>query len=62
MLSGDEKMRRKSFILTAVLVLLQLCSSLWALPTTAYEAEMAVAGWLKADPQPLDTALGQEKS
>jgi len=55
-------MRRKSFILTAVLVLLQLCSSLWALPTTAYEAEMAVAGWLKADPQPLDTALGQEKS
>jgi len=39
-----KKMRRKSIILTAVLVLLQLCSSLWALPTTAYEAEMAVAG------------------
>jgi len=53
-------MNRKSIILTAVLVLLQLCSSLWALPTTAYEAEMAVAGWLKLDPQPLDTALGQE--
>ncbi len=56
----DEKMRRKSIILAAVLVLSQLCSSLWALPTTAYEAEMAVAGWLKVDPQPLETALGQE--
>ena len=53
-------MRRKSIILTAVLVLLQLCSSLWALPTTAYEAETVVAGWLKTDPQPLSMALGQE--
>ena len=53
-------MRRKSIILAVVLIFLQLCSSLWALPTTAYEAEMAVAGWLKVDPQPLDTALGQE--
>ncbi len=53
-------MKRKNIILTAVLILLQLCSSLWALPTTAYEAEMAVAGWLKVDPQPLDTALGQQ--
>ncbi len=53
-------MRRKSITLTVVLVLLQLCSSLWALPTTAYEAEMAVAGWLKVDPQPLETTLGQE--
>ena len=43
-------MRRKSFILAAVLILLQLYSSLLALPTTAYEAEMAVAGWLKVDP------------
>jgi len=53
-------MRRKSIILTAVLVLLQLCSGLWALPTTAYEAEMAVAGWLKVNPQPLGTSLSQE--
>jgi len=52
-------MKRKNIILAAVLILLQLCSSLWALPTTAYEAEMAVAGWLKVDPQPLETALGQ---
>jgi hypothetical protein len=55
-----KKMRRKSIVFTAVLVLLQLCSSLWALSTTAYEAEMAVAGWLKVNPQPLGTALGQE--
>jgi len=53
-------MKRKSIILTAVLVLLQLCSSLWALPTTAYEAGMAVVGWLKGNPQPLDTALAPE--
>jgi len=53
-------MRRKSIILATVLILLQLCGSLWALPTTAYEAEMAVAGWLKVDPQPLEAALGQE--
>jgi len=53
-------MKRKNTILAAVLVLSQLCSSLWALPTAAYEAEMAVAGWLKVDTQPLDTALGQE--
>jgi hypothetical protein len=53
-------MKRKNIILAAVLVLSQLCSSLWALSTTAYEAEMAVAGWLKIEPQPLETALGQE--
>ena len=53
-------MKRSIIILTAVLLLLQLCSSLWALPTTAYEAEMVVTGWLKAGPQPLDTALGQQ--
>ncbi len=53
-------MRCKSIILTAVLVLLQLCNSLWALPTKAYEAETVVAGWLKVDPQPLEKALGHE--
>ncbi len=54
-------MKRKSIVLTTVLVVLQLCcSSLWARPTTAYEAEMVVTGWLKANPRPLDTALGRE--
>ena len=59
--SGEEKIKRKSIVLTTVLVVLQLCcSSLWARPTTAYEAEMVVTGWLKADPRPLDTALAPE--
>ncbi len=53
-------MKRGIIIFTAVFFLLQLCSGLWALPRTADEAEMAVAGWLKVDPQPLETALGQE--
>ena len=57
---GEEEMKRSIIILTAVLLLLQLCSSLWALPTTAYEAEMVVTGWLKIDPQPLDTVLSQQ--
>ena len=42
-----------------ILVILLSCSHLWALPTTAYDAEKVVAGWLRADPQPLDTALGK---
>jgi len=53
-------MKRKGIVLTVILVLLQLCSSLWAEPTTAYHAEKVVAGWLKADPQPLGTTLGQQ--
>ena len=53
-------MKHKNVIITAVLVLLQLCGSLRAEPTTALEAEMVVKGWLKAGPQPLGAALGQE--
>jgi len=53
-------MKREIIIFTAVFFLLQLCSSLWALPRTADEAEMVVAGWLKIDPQPLETALGHQ--
>jgi hypothetical protein len=58
---GDEKerdMKRKLIIFTAAMLLLQLGSSLWAVTTTAYEAEMAVKGWLRIDPQPLGAALG----
>jgi len=58
---AKKKMKRKNIIFTSALVVLQLCcSSLWALPTTAYEAEMVVTGWLKADAKPLDTDLGRE--
>jgi len=53
-------MKRKMIILMAVIILLQLCSSLWAVTTTAHEAEMVVKGWLKLDPKPLGAALGQE--
>ncbi|MHC4630251.1 MAG: C10 family peptidase [Planctomycetota bacterium] len=54
-------MKRRDTVVITILVVLQLCcSSLWARPTTAYEAEMVVTGWLKADPQPLDTALAPE--
>jgi hypothetical protein len=54
-------MKRKIIILAAVMLLLQLCGNLWALTTTAYEAEMAVKGWLKLDPQPLGAALGEDE-
>ena len=52
-------MKRVSIFITSILVMLQLCSSLWALPTTAYDAEMVVKGWLKADPKPLGSDLGR---
>jgi len=54
-------MKRKSILLAAVLALVQLCcGNLCAEPTTAYQAEKVVTGWLRADPQPLETALGQQ--
>jgi hypothetical protein len=57
---GEKDMKRKMIILTAFIILLQLCSSLWAITTTAHEAEMVVKGWLKLDPKPLGAALGEE--
>jgi hypothetical protein len=57
---GAEQMKRASIFVTAILVVLQLCSSLWALPTTAYDAEMVVTGWLKVSPQPLGSGLGRQ--
>ena len=53
-------MKRKSIVIIAILLVLQLCSSLSALPTTASEAELVVQGWLKTDSQPLETEIGQE--
>jgi hypothetical protein len=52
-------MGRKSIVSVAFLVTLLLCSGLRARPTTADEAAMAAAGWLRADPQPLGTTLGR---
>ena len=54
-------MKCKSMVCISVLVVLQLCcSSLWARPRTAYEAEMVVTGWLNADARPLGMALGRK--
>ena len=53
-------MRYSSIVWVIVLVVLQLCGSLCARPTTAYEAEDVVRGWLKADGRPLDTVLGRD--
>jgi hypothetical protein len=44
-----------------ILVVLHFCCPiLLSAPTTAEQARNAVAGWLRADPQPLEAALGQE--
>ena len=49
------KDNRKVFI--AFLAVLLLYSGISARPTTEYEAEMVVSGWLKSNPQPLGAAL-----
>jgi hypothetical protein len=52
---------KRAGIITVLLVVLQLCSgNIQARPTTRQEAEKAVIGWLKASPQPLGAALGQQ--
>ncbi len=53
-------MKHQCVVLTVLLVVLASSGNLWALPTTPYEAEMVVTGWLKANPQPLGATLGQE--
>jgi len=54
-------MKRKGIILTAVFVLWHLCCGiLLASPTTAYQAEKLVKGWLKTAANPLGTPLGQQ--
>lgn len=46
--------------LTVVLLAFQsYCGNVWALPTTAYQAEKVVEGWLKVDAQPLGMTLGR---
>jgi len=52
-------MKDNRIIIIAVLAVLLLCSGLWARPTTEYEAEMVVSGWIKTSPQPLGALLGR---
>ena len=40
--------------------LLLVCGAVWGRPTTPNEAEMAVTGWLRIDPQPLGAGLGRQ--
>jgi len=52
-------MKFNRIALVAVLAVLLPCGGLWARPMTAYDAEMVVAGWLKAARQPLGANLGR---
>ena len=52
-------MKQNRIFLIAVLITLLACAGLWAGPTTAYDAEMAASGWLKASVQPLGVNLGR---
>ncbi len=52
-------MRRTGTALVFILAVLLLCGGLWARPTTADEAGMVVAGWLKFNTQPLGMELGR---
>jgi len=56
-----KKMKFKTIILMAILLLLYHFNGiLWARPTTAYEAENVVAGWLEINDTPLGTILGSQ--
>jgi len=52
-------MTKNSIVFITVWILL-LCGELLARPTTEFEAEMVVTGWLKASPQPLGLAIGRQ--
>jgi len=53
-------MRHTGTALVFILVVLLLCGGLWGRPTTADEAGMVVAGWLKVNARPLGMALGRD--
>jgi len=56
---GKITIAHKSIVSTALLVLLQFgCSEAWARPTTPYQAEQVVTGWLATDAQPLGATIG----
>ncbi len=55
-------MKSKNIVFAVALTLLLLSGSLWGRPTTAYEAQMVVTGWLNESFQPLGMALGRSVS
>lgn len=52
-------MKRKNIIIAVALTVLLLSGGVWARPTTAYEAQMVVTGWLNESVQPFGTTLGR---
>ncbi|MBN2316010.1 MAG: C10 family peptidase [Sedimentisphaerales bacterium] len=55
-------MKCKSVFIAVALTVLWLSGGVWASPTTAYEAQRVVTGWLQSDVQPLGMALGRSVS
>jgi len=54
-------MKRSIIIITAIFSLIQLyCNTTLARPITVQEAQQAVTGWLRLDPKPLETVMGQQ--
>lgn len=53
-------MQRANVALVAVLTMLLPVGSLHAAPTSPQEAKMVVTGWLRANPRPLETVLGEQ--
>lgn len=47
-------------ILVSLALLLLRPTNLWATPMSSVQAEKAVRGWLKLDPNPLQTPLGNQ--
>ena len=52
-------MKCARLVLSACLILLATHPVLWAEPTTDYDAEMVVTGWLRIDPEPLVKELNE---
>ena len=60
---GKIKIAHKGIVFAALSALLLLgCGNAWALPTTPYQAEQVVTGWLATDAQPLGTTIGRHIS
>jgi len=57
---GKITIAHKGIVSAALLALLQFgCSKAWASPTTPYQAEQVVMGWLATDARPLGTNIGR---
>jgi len=53
-------MKSKRNIFITIVLTLMICNSLFARPTTANDAEMAVTGWLISNPRPFGVPVNQQ--